>query len=288
MKVKIIVLMICVMGLSFASDDLLSEIRAMKEQIQQLQNTVKQQQQTIDSLMSGSSRTIPSQQSGKAPATYEEIIAELSSAQENTSEDLFDSRAESGFLRGNAFYLKMGITYDPFQNGWGWVIGGALDLKLADFETSSLLGTIGIAFSKSKDTKNVVTSDALGVDLLNQEVRLTTLTVDLNFKYRLDNVWQEGSALRRFQPYVRGGAAMQVFISDSDGNIGGQVPQAQQLNDSNFPAGQGNMYAAITGGVGFDFMLTKMLFVGLDYGAYFLFIDKGYSSNLAFTVGTRF
>ena len=287
MKVKVILILLIVMGFSYASDDLLSEIRAMKEQIQQLQNTVQEQQKTIDTLMSGNQTLIPSQQSGKAPATYEEIIAELSAAQQNTGADLLDSRAESGFLRGNAFYLKMGITYDPFQNGWGWILGGALDLKLVDFEHSSLLGTIGISFAESVDRKNVVTSAVLG-DLFDQEVRLTTLTVDLNFKYRLDNIWQKGSALRRFQPYVRGGAAMQVFISDSDGIIAGQVPQAEQLDDSNIPVGQGNMYAALTGGAGFDFMLTKMLFVGLDYGAYFLFIDKGYSSNLTFTVGTRF
>ena len=156
-----------------------------------------------------------------------------------------------------------------------------------DFGHSSLLGEVGISYARSKDQVDRVTSAILGAQI-DQEIRLSTLSIDLGFKYRLDALGETGSFLRRIQPYTRLGLGFQVFIADSDSIALGQVPLAQELKDRGIPVGWGDIYPALNLGVGSEFMLTRNTFLGIDLGHYANWRDNGSSSSLSLSLGLRF
>lgn len=249
--------------LAFLTSFLVADATSLQMEIDELRNRLDQQEARINDMGSGSVGSM-------------------------TLDDLFNfSPGEEGFHRGSSFFLKAGFTDEAFEMDNGWIVGGVLDLKIADVKgMSSLLGEIGISFARSKDDQTINT--ALLGTFEDAEIRQNTLSIDLGVKYRLDNLGEKGSFLNRFQPYGRVGLAIQVFINNVDDLIGGQVPVAEPLDDRNLPAGQGNFYAGLNFGAGFDFMLSKTMFMGFDWGHYELFIKDGSSDTYTMTLGFRF
>jgi len=269
-----------------------SQMEAQNASMQKMQSRIYSQTSVIENLHSR--LEMKGELHKEVRQLHKDVYEQRSAVEEirqqqhgnQTLEDAMTLHPET-YHRGNSFFVKAGITNDPFQNGTGWLLGGVMDLKLADLGAGSLLGEIGLTYSRSKENKDVVTSDVLG-QLVNQELRLNTISIDIGFKYRLDNLGEPGSWLRRFQPYARLGFAIQVFISDSDSIIAGQVPQAQELENRNVPAGQGNLYTALSVGGGLEFMVTRSIFIGFDYSHYELFTEHGYSDTFSITTGLRY
>lgn len=193
-------------------------------------------------------------------------------------------RAEDKPPLQGEFSVTSGVSLEPFGQDAGWFVRGEADLPLRRLGGFGFLGQIGVSYSHSVERYDTITSAVLGV-LNDKNVSLSTLTVDMGFKLRYDELQSQDSMLR---PYVNFGVGVPVYIVDSGGIVAGQVPEARELENSGFPTGHGNIMAGPYLGGGLEIRLGKGVFLGIDARHHFIGGNDADFTQVGLTLGFEF
>ena len=173
---------------------------------------------------------------------------------------------------GGEFQFIFGASTGAFKTDTGFFFGGALDVPLFASDPlfgQALLGEIMIGWSRTKasltSVSPLVVVGAPADAVTATDVELTTVQIAIDFKYKLDKLIQP------VVPYVLFGPSLYIFFSNTSGAplggdfVGGIAPLPAELQEINFPAGQGNVEVGANLGVGVDLYITKKLFIGAEY-----------------------
>ncbi len=180
--------------------------------------------------------------------------------------------AQAQNLLGGEFALTFGASSGPFKTKSNFFIAGALDVPLYTPDPlfgQSLLGEVMVGWSRTRaNLRSVSSLTAVGAPasaVTSTSFEVTTLQVALDFKYKMDKI------LPNVAPYIVLGPAFYVFLDHTSGAplggdfAGGIAPQAAELQQVNFPTGQGNVEIGVNLGVGVDVHLGKRLLLGAEY-----------------------
>lgn len=205
-----------------------------------------------------------------------------------------ESKAQS--LLGGEFALTFGASSGPFTTDTGFFIAGTLDVPLLASDPvfgQALLGEVLIGWSRT--STNRLTISPLSVDpdipanvVTNTKFEVTTLQVALDFKYKIDKPFAP------IAPYVVLGPSFYVFLGNTSGSplggdfIGGVAPQPVELQEINFPAGQGNVEIGFNVGAGIDVHIAKRLILGAEYRYNAVAKEDASHSTFGGKIGLRF
>ncbi|MBI3270449.1 MAG: outer membrane beta-barrel protein [Planctomycetes bacterium] len=194
------------------------------------------------------------------------------------------AQADDASLLKGEFSLTTGVSDEAFEQDLGWFVRGEVDLPLRRFGGFGILGQLGISYSHSDTHFDTLTSAVLGT-LQDRTVSLSTLTVDMGFKVRYDELSGRDSSLR---PYVSTGVGIPVYIVDPDRVVAGQVPEAQELREAGFPVGHGNIRVGPYLGGGLELMLGAGFILGVDIRHHFIGGKNSDFTHYGVTVGLDF
>jgi hypothetical protein len=185
---------------------------------------------------------------------------------------LFPGSAKAQDPLGGEFALTFGASSGPFKTNTNFFLSGALDVLIFASDPlagQALLGEVMVGWSRTRANRLAVSPlVAVGAPaglVTTTEFEVTTLQVALDFKYKIDKL------LPPLAPYVVLGPAFYVFLGNTSGAplagdfVGGIAPQPTQLQNVNFPSGQGNVEVGVNVGVGLDVYLAKRLILGAEY-----------------------
>ncbi|MGE3538018.1 MAG: outer membrane beta-barrel protein [Candidatus Tectimicrobiota bacterium] len=196
---------------------------------------------------------------------------------------------------GGEFTLIFGGSDGPFKTKSNFFLGGALDVPIFASDPlagQALLGEVMVGWSRTRANRVAVSPlAAAGVPaaaVTTTEFEVTTLQVALDFKYKIDKPWAP------IAPYVVLGPSFYVFLGNTSGAplggdfVGGIAPQPTQLQEVNFPSGQGNVEIGVNVGAGVDIHLAKRLILGAEYRYNALTREDASHGTFGGRIGLRF
>jgi len=168
-------------------------------------------------------------------------------------------RAEAPQDRGSEFGILVGAATGPYNQDWGYMVGGFYDFTLVpqDRWGNRLCGEIFATFSRHDEVFGTITSP-LNIVQNDVEVQIDVVTVALDFKYIFEQCG-------RFRPYVVGGPAIYVLGHEPDNQfVAGIAPLPPELSQHDYPSGNADTEWGVNLGLGCDVELTELLHVGFD------------------------
>ncbi len=196
---------------------------------------------------------------------------------------------------GGEFALTFGGTSGPFKTKTNFFLGGALDVPIYASDPlagQALLGEVMVGWGRTRANRLAVSPlTAVGAPaaaVTTTAFEVTTLQVALDFKYKIDK------PLAPLAPYFVLGPSFYVFLDNTSGAplagdfAGGIAPQPTQLQEVNFPSGQGNVEVGVNIGVGLDVHIAKRLILGAEYRYNALTKEDASHSTFGGRVGVRF
>jgi hypothetical protein len=177
---------------------------------------------------------------------------------------------------GSQFGLLVGAAAGPYNQDWGYMVGGFYDFTLVPEDPfgNRLCGEIFAAFTRHDEEFNTVTSP-LGIVQNDVNIQIETVTVALDLKYCIEQ-WD------KITPYLVAGPAIYVMGHEPRNQfVAGIGPLPPELAQHDYPSGNADIEWGVNMGLGLDVELTELLHVGFD-GRYNLVTD---ANNQFLTLG---
>ena len=169
--------------------------------------------------------------------------------------------------RGSQFGLMVGAATGPYNQDWGYMLGGFYDFTIVPEDPwgNRLCGEIFATFSRHDEPFDVITSP-LGIVQNDVDVQIDTVTVALDLKYCIEQ-WE------KITPYIVGGPAIYVLGHEPRNQfVAGIGPLPAELDQLDYPSGNADVEWGVNLGLGADVELTELLHVGFD-GRYNIVTD---------------
>jgi len=169
---------------------------------------------------------------------------------------------------GSQFGLLAGVATGPYNQDWGYMVGGFYDFTLVPEDPwgNRLSGEIFAAFTRHDESFDTVTSP-LAIVQNDVNVQVDTVTIALDLKYSFEQ-------LGKITPYVMAGPAIYVLgLEPKDEFVAGIAPLPPELAKHDYPSGNADLEWGVNMGMGVDVELTELLHVGFD-GRYNLVTDS--------------
>ena len=171
---------------------------------------------------------------------------------------IFEAEAPT-LARGSQFGLLTGVASGPYNQDWGYMVGGFYDFTLLPEDPwgNRLSGEIFITFSRHDESFDTITSP-LNIVQNDVNVQIDTVTIALDLKYSIEQ-WE------KITPYVVAGPAIYVMALEPRNQfVAGIAPLPPELAQHDYPSGNADVEWGVNLGLGVDVELTELLHVGFD------------------------
>ncbi len=161
--------------------------------------------------------------------------------------------------RGSQFGLLAGVATGPYNQDWGYMVGGFYDFTLVPEDPwgNRLCGEIFATFGRHDEPFDTLTSP-LEIVQNDVNVQIDTVTIALDLKYCIEQ-WE------KIKPYVVGGPAIYVLGHEPKNQfVAGIAPLPPELAEHDYPSGNADLEWGLNLGLGLDVELTDLLHVGFD------------------------